>query len=151
MLEVATLSGGGGTEVSDGSGTQKFATGLGIAVSVIAVLAFFGITSFDDLLNDKDSARSKACALAVAARNVQTTTVTSEEWQADALAYAERLLTAAEATDEPELRGRLRESVYAHQDWAATLRRQQNSTAALERVHEAERKWTALCKVRYSK
>ncbi|WP_328876872.1 hypothetical protein [Streptomyces sp. NBC_00299] len=133
--------------MSDGSDAQKFATGLGVAVSVIAVLAFFGITSFDDLLNDKESARSKACALAVAARNVQTITVTPEEWQANALAYAERLLAAAEATEEPELSGSLRESAYAHQDWAATLRRQQNSGAALERLHEAERKWAALCKV----
>ncbi|WP_393062830.1 hypothetical protein [Streptomyces sp. LN549] len=118
---------------------------------MIAVLAFFGITSFDDLLNDKDSARrSKACVLAVAARNVQTITVTSEERQAAALAYAERLLTAAEATDGPELLGRLRESAYARQGGAAMLRREQNGAAALEKVHEAERKRTALCKVRYS-
>ncbi|MDA0636621.1 hypothetical protein OUY22_24685 [Nonomuraea sp. MCN248] len=132
--------------MSDGSDKPKFAAGLGIAVSMITILAFFGIKSFDDLLN-KDSSRSKACALAVAARNVQTITVTREEWQADALAYADRLLTAAEATDDPELRGSLRESVYAHQDWAAALRREQNSQAELERLQEAERKWAALCKV----
>ncbi|MEU1724509.1 hypothetical protein [Nonomuraea sp. NPDC005692] len=133
--------------MSDGSDKPKFAAVLGIAVSVITILAFFGIKSFDDLLNNKDSARSKACALAVAARNAQTITVTPEEWQVNALAYAERLLTAAEATDDPKLRGSLRESVYAHQDWAAALRREQNSQAELERLQEAERKWAALCKV----
>ncbi|MEU7983592.1 hypothetical protein AB0B56_01870 [Streptosporangium canum] len=133
--------------MSDGSDKPKFAAVLGIAVSVITILAFFGVKSFDDLLNNKDSARSKACALAVAARNVQTITVTQEEWQVNARAYADRLLTAAETTDDPELRGSLRESVYAHQDWAAALRREQNSQAELERLHEAERKWAALCKV----
>ncbi|MER6505933.1 hypothetical protein ABT158_03930 [Nonomuraea sp. NPDC001636] len=144
--------------MSDGSDKPKFAAGLAIAVSVITILAFFGIKSFDDLLNNKDSARSKACALAVAARNGQPRTFDAKEWPGNALKYADRLLEAAEATDEPKLRGTLRESVYAHQDWAAALvaaddpnkmqvERQYASEKSLARLHEAERKWAALCKV----
>ncbi|MGW4801341.1 hypothetical protein ACWEPC_53855 [Nonomuraea sp. NPDC004297] len=144
--------------MSDGSDKPKFAAGLAIAVSVITILAFFGIKSFDDLLNNKDSARSKACALAVAARNAQPRTFDSRELPANALKYADRLLTASEETDEPKLRGTLRESVYAHQEWAAALvaaddpnkmqlERLYASETSLARLHAAEEKWATLCKV----
>ncbi|WP_326827970.1 hypothetical protein [Streptomyces sp. NBC_01751] len=57
--------------MAESSEAQKFPTGLGIVVSVIAVLAFFGITNFDDLKNAGASDRSEACSTAIAARDAE--------------------------------------------------------------------------------
>ncbi|MFE3143987.1 hypothetical protein [Streptomyces scopuliridis] len=135
--------------MGEGSDAQKFSTWLGIAMSLIAVLAFFGVTSFEDLKNGGDSARSEACAMGVAASDDLGVSVEPADYDL----YAQRLLEAVEATEDQELRGSLREAAYAHQAYGAALRAEEGSrtTALLPTVHTTQRKWTSLCGVPPSK
>ncbi|MFF8505194.1 hypothetical protein ACF07L_31745 [Streptomyces anulatus] len=136
--------------MSEGSEAQKFSVWLGIVVSGIGILAFFGIKSFDDLKGVGNAGGSEACDMAVAARRSVTTAVPAVS-AAQHDTYAQRLLEAVEATDDEELRGSLREAAYASQGYAAWLRSEGYMTGELERFNAAEKKWTSLCEVDWSK
>ncbi|MGW3747296.1 hypothetical protein ACWD62_44140 [Streptomyces sp. NPDC005146] len=115
-------------------------------VSVIAVLAFFGITNFDDLKNAGASDRSQACSTAIAARDAEGI-VPADELPAKMDRYAQRLLEAANATDDKELRASLREAAYASQAYGNSIQANvaSRTKAAFLRAQTAQNKWTSFC------
>ncbi|MFE7570673.1 hypothetical protein ACFU76_27570 [Streptomyces sp. NPDC057539] len=132
--------------MAEGSDAQKFATGLGIVVSIIGVLAFFGITNFDDLKNDQ----SEACNAAFAARNAFEGALPGtpqKDLSPEMSRYAQRLLEAVDLTDDKELRARLREAAYARQTFADSA--EVDIGTLYQRRQDADittGKWISLCK-----
>ncbi|MEU8350824.1 MULTISPECIES: hypothetical protein [unclassified Streptomyces] len=140
--------------MADSSDSQKIAAWLGIVVSLIAVLAFFGIDSWDDLkrtMSRDGSETAEACKLAK-----------------DALAYTSTprggvmLQNASNATDDEELRNRLREAATAHlafhRAWEARAREINASRASRaseaaeaqvattgDEADRTQKRWIAYC------
>ncbi|GAA3475575.1 MULTISPECIES: hypothetical protein [Streptomyces] len=135
--------------MAENSDAQKFSTGLGIVVSIIAVLAFFGIKNFDDLKNAGASDRSDACNMAIAARDASKIIgeASPAEVRAKMHQYAQRLLEAVSLTDDKELRASLRESSYGYQAYGDSLpvTDRSRTKAAFMAASTAESKWTSLC------
>ncbi|WBB57968.1 hypothetical protein O7599_20090 [Streptomyces sp. WMMC500] len=135
--------------MAEASDAQKFATWLGIVVSVIGVLAFFGITNFDDLRNAGAPDRSDACSMAIDARHANKIIgeASRAEVRAEMHEYAQRLLEASSLTDDKELRSSLRESSYGYQDYGDSLpvTDASRTKAAFYRASAAEDKWQSLC------
>src|SRR6478752_6388977 len=102
---AASVRWGKGRILADSSDSQKFAAGLGIVVSLITVLAFFGINNWDDLTKAMDHDRAETAEACTLADNALAYTSSSRG--------AAMLWDASNATDDNELRTRLLEAADA--------------------------------------
>lgn len=134
--------------MAESSDVQKLATWLGVVVSIIAVLAFFGIDRFDDLKRTVDSPeQAKACEKARAATNDVAEAPSLRVNPAKYAPLAQALREAAVLTDDKELGRRLHVSADAFSAYSRAL--VEGDTKRAWEAHgwakQSQESWTSHC------
>ncbi|MER5687546.1 hypothetical protein [Streptomyces sp. NPDC002205] len=130
--------------------TNKAAAWLGIATSIIGVLAFFGVTNFEQIQKalDPNAAQAEACGIVRDAKREARRRLLIGQ-PSDHGRYVEgQLRRAAEATDDAKLRDDLRTTADGYDlladVWEGVEGRKPTNSAILQ-MQQAEQRWRDYC------
>ncbi|MFH9814644.1 hypothetical protein [Streptomyces sp. NPDC017230] len=134
--------------MAESSDAQKLATWLGVVVSIIAVLGFFGIDRFDDLKRAVASPeQARACEKARAATSDAAEAPPLHVNPAKYSPLAQALREAAGLTDDKELGRRLQVSADAFSAYSRAL--VEGDTKRAWEAHawakQSQENWTSRC------
>ncbi|MEU4683503.1 hypothetical protein [Streptomyces xinghaiensis] len=127
---------------------QPVAVWLGAAASALALLAFFGVTSFDELgaKLDPESASRDACTDASRAWREYGEDMPSMGMEQSLRLYGQKLSAVAEETENVELRELLRIDGEASTEFAQAMARKESyRSSASTRSYNARLAWGKLC------
>ncbi|WP_314172304.1 hypothetical protein [Streptomyces winkii] len=129
---------------------QKAMAWIGVAASAVAVLAFFGITSFDELRNaiDPAGASSDACEQAAKATQELRDKEGSNDFDgSEAFGdYAPKIRSAAGKAGDQKLKSLMLDDADAAEDMADEYARNDTySVSSNNRLAAARNQWTGIC------
>ncbi|MGY4920759.1 hypothetical protein ACWD9K_37450 [Streptomyces sp. 900116325] len=131
--------------------TNRTASWLGIATSIIGVLAFFGVTNFEQIQKalDPNAAQAEACGIVRDAKRESRRRLLIGQPSDHGRYMEEQLRRAADATDDAKLRDDLRTTADGidlladAREGVAVGRKATNS--ALDQMQQAELRWRDYC------
>ncbi|MFJ9034592.1 hypothetical protein ACIRQP_40360 [Streptomyces sp. NPDC102274] len=130
--------------------TNRAAAWLGIATSIIGVLAFFGVTNFEQIQKalDPNAARAEACGIARDAQREARRRLLIGQPSDHGRYMEEQLRRAADATDDAKLRDDLRTTAdgidLLADAWEGVAGRKVTNSA-IDQMQQAELRWRDYC------
>ncbi|MFF5279923.1 hypothetical protein [Streptomyces sp. NPDC000133] len=131
--------------------TNRTAAWLGIATSIIGVLAFFGVTNFEQIQKalDPNAAQAEACGIVRDAKREDRRRLLIGQPSDHGRYMEEQLRRAADATDDAKLRDDLRTTAdgidVLADTWEGVAVGREATNSALLQMQQAELRWRDYC------